>query len=97
MGVRELVQGSEDLQNNLCVAAHLANVSFASRLSPEGEILPRYSISLCSGIDELTCRQVKLGFIDLSTSDKDAYSRDPDTLVVDHAGRDLYLLQPISG
>lgn len=94
--VRELVQGSEELQNNLCVAAHLAHVSFASRRSPEGKILPRYSISLCSSIDELTCRQVNLGYMDPSTFDKAVYSSDPDTLVVDNAGRDLYLAEPIN-
>ena len=92
--VRELVKKSTELQNNLCVAAHLAHVSFASRVSRDGEILPRYSISLCSGIEELTCRQVKLGYMDLSNFHKDAYSADPDTLVVDQAGRDLYLVEP---
>ena len=93
--VRELVERSEDLQNNLCVAAHLAHVSFASRLSRGGEILPRYSIFLCSGIDERTCRQVKLGYLNPATFDREAYSSDPDTLVVEHAGRDLYLVEPI--
>ena len=93
--VRELVERSEDLQKNLCVAAHLAHVSFASRLSRGGEILPRYSISLCSGIDEQTCRQVKLGYLNPATFDREAYSSDPDTLVVEHAGRELYLVEPI--
>jgi hypothetical protein len=78
------------------VAAHLAHVSFASRLSPEGEILPRYAISLCSGIDALTCRRVNLGYMDPSSFEKDVYSTDPDTLVVEHAGRDLYLVEPIN-
>jgi lactate racemase len=94
--IRELVKESEELQTNLCVAAHLAHVSFASRLSREGKVLPRYSISLCSGIDKLTCRQVKLGYMDPSSFDKDAYTSDPDTLLVDQAGRDLYLVEPIN-
>ena len=94
--VRELVKGSAELQNNLCVAAHLAHVSFASRLSREGKILPRYSISLCSRIDALTCRQVNLGYMDPSSFDKAMYSADADTLIVEQAGRDLYLVEPIS-
>lgn len=95
--VRELVQGSEELQKNLCVAAHLAHVSFASRRSPEGKVLPRYSIYLCSGIDEQTCRQVNLGYMDPASFDQDMYGLDPDTLVVDQAGRDLYLVEPDNG
>jgi hypothetical protein len=93
--VRELVKKSEELQNNLCVPTHLAHVSFASRRSREGKVLPRYSISLCSGIDALTCRPVNLGYMDPSSFDKDVYSSAPDTLVVEHAARDLYLIAPI--
>jgi nickel-dependent lactate racemase len=92
--VREMVEGSEELQNNLCVAAHLAHVSFANRVSQEGKIVPRYSISLCSGIDEQTCSQVNLHYMDPSRLERDSYMADPDTLVVDQAGRDLYLVEP---
>jgi hypothetical protein len=84
------------LQNNLCVAAHLAHVSFASRVSPEGNLLPRYSISLCSGIDKLTCQQVKLGYMDPLSFDESVYRSDPNTLMVEHAGRDLYLVERIN-
>jgi nickel-dependent lactate racemase len=93
--IRELVAESEELRNNLCVAAHLAHVSFASRRSSDGRIFPRYSIFLSSGLDPLTCRQIKLGHMDPSTIDKNAFSSDPDTLVVEHAGRDLYLVEPV--
>lgn len=92
--IRERVRKSEELQNNLCVAAHLAHVSFASRVSPEGNILPRYSISLCSGIDKSSCQQVNLGYMDPSRFDEGVYHSDPNTLIVEHAGRDLYLVGP---
>jgi len=94
--VRELVNKFDDLRKNLCVAAHLAHVSFASRRSKDGNIVPRYSISLCTSIDPATCRQVNLGYMDPSTFQKAICSDDPDTLVVEQAGRDLYLVDPIS-
>lgn len=94
--VQELVNKSEDLRSNLCVAAHLAHVSFASRRSEDGNIVPRYSITLCSSINPTTCRQVNLGYMNPSRFEKTIYNGDPDTLVVEQAGRDLYLVEPIS-
>ena len=90
--VREMVEGSDELRANLCVAAHLAHVSYAGRIGANGQVEPRYRITLASGIPEDICRRVKLGFADWGSVDLDAARRDPDTLVVDHAGRDLYLL-----
>jgi hypothetical protein len=40
------------------------------------------------------CRRVKLAFQRCESVDIEAARRDPDTLVVDHAGRDLYLVAP---
>ena len=94
--VRELVENSEELQHNLCVDAHLAHVSFASRRSSDGKILPRYSITLSSQIDDRTCRRINLCHMDPATFHLDSYTSDPDTLVVEHAGRDLYLVKPLS-
>jgi nickel-dependent lactate racemase len=94
--IRDLVDKCDDLRNNLCVAAHLAHVSFAGRRSNDGNIVPRYAIHLCSSIDPATCRQVNLGYMDPSTFQKTLYSNDPDTLVVEQAGRDLYLVDPIN-
>lgn len=91
--VREMVEGSDELRANLCVAAHLAHVSYAGRIGANGQVEPRYRITLASGIPEDVCRRVKLGFADWGSVDLDAARRDPDTLVVDHAGRDLYLLE----
>lgn len=90
--VREMVEGSDELRANLCVAAHLTHVSYAGRRGPDGGIHPRYRITLASSIPEQTCRQVKLGYAPYASIDLDAARRDPDTLVVEHAGRDLYLI-----
>ena len=92
--VREMVEGSDELRANLCVAAHLAHVSYAGRLGADGKIAPRYRITLASGIPEDVCRRVKLAFQRCESVDIEAARRDPDTLVVDHAGRDLYLVEP---
>lgn len=91
--VREMVEGSDELRANLCVAAHLAHVSYAGRLAADGRVEPRYRITLASAIPEEVCRRVKLGFAEYGAIDVDAARRDPDTLVVDNAGRDLYLVE----
>ena len=90
--VREMVDGSDELSANLCVAAHLAHVSYGSRLA-DGKIAPRYAITLASAIPAEVCGRVKLGYAPLDAIDVDAARRDPDTLVVENAGRDLYLVE----
>jgi hypothetical protein len=37
---------------------------------------------------------VNLGFLDYRTFKREQYEADPDTLIVEDAGRDLYLIQP---
>ena len=91
--VREMVEGSDELRANLCVAAHLAHVSYAGRVGEDGRVEPRYRITLASGIPEDVCRRVKLGFADCGSIDLAAAREDPDTLVVENAGRDLFLIQ----
>ena len=91
--VREMVEGSDELRANLCVAAHLAHVSYAGRLSADGRVEPRYRITLASAIPEHVCHRVKLAYQDYTLVDIATARRDPDTLVVDHAGRDLYLVE----
>ena len=91
--VREMVEGSDELRANLCVAAHLAHVSYAGRVGAGGRIEPRYRITLASAIPEQVCHRVKLAYQDHTLLDVAAARRDPDTLVVDHAGRDLYLVE----
>jgi len=90
--VREMVDGSDELSANLCVAAHLAHVSYGSRLA-DGKIAPRYQITLASAIPPDVCERVKLGYAPLESIDVEAARRDPDTLVVENAGRDLYLVE----
>jgi nickel-dependent lactate racemase len=92
--VREMVEASDELQANLCVAAHLAHVSYAGRIGAEGRVEPRYRITLASAVSEEVCRRVKLAFQRCDSVDIEAARRDPDTLVVEHAGRDLYLVAP---
>jgi lactate racemase len=91
--VREMVEGSDELRANLCVAAHLAHVSYGSRVGMDGKIAPRYRITLASGIPEDVCARVRLGFATCASIDLERARLDPDTLVVEHAGRDLYLVE----
>ena len=92
--VREMVDNSDELRANLAVAAHLAHVAYASRQTTDGQIEPRYRITLASGVPEDMTRRVKLGFLDHRQFDVTKYRSDPDTLVVENAGRDLYLVSP---
>jgi len=92
--MQELVAESGELEENLCVAAHLAHVAFAGRTSETGEVVPRYHIVLASQIDEEICRRVNLGYMDFRTFNVKEYESDPDTLIVKRAGRDLYLVEP---
>lgn len=93
--VSEMVSQSAELMANLCVAAHLAHVSYAGRRDERGRIVPRYQITLASQIDEETCRRVNLGYMDYRAFRRENYENDPDTLIVERAGRDLYLVEPL--
>ncbi len=92
--MQELVAGSGELEANLCVAAHLAHVAFAGRTNELGEVVPRFTITLASQIDEETCGRVNLGFLNYHEFQPERYRNDPDTLIVENAGRDLYLVEP---
>jgi len=92
--VKELVAASGELQANLCVAAHLAHVSYAGMKNADGSFGLRYRITLASQVDPETCRRVNLGYLDPENFRREDYAADADTLVVDRAGRDLYLVEP---
>jgi uncharacterized protein (DUF1778 family) len=92
--VKELVARSGELQANLCVAAHLTHVAYAGRTDESGEIALRYRITLASEVDEVSCRRVNLGYLDPADFRLSDYEGDPDTLIVERAGRDLYLVEP---
>ncbi|MDQ1639470.1 MAG: hypothetical protein QOF62_2809 [Pyrinomonadaceae bacterium] len=90
--VREMVAGSDELRANLCVAAHLAHVSYGSARNAAGQLAPRYRITLASAVPEAACLRVNLGFLDYRHFELADYRADAETLVVDDAGRDLYLV-----
>ncbi len=90
--VREMVEGSDELRANLCVAAHLAHVSYGSARDASGRLTPRYRITLASAVPEDACRRVNLGYLDHSGLRLEDYESDSETLIVADAGRDLYLL-----
>jgi nickel-dependent lactate racemase len=92
--VREMVALSTELQANLAVAAHLAHVSYAGQRDENGRVIPRFRITMASALDEATCERVNLGFMDHREFRREHYDSDPDTLVVERAGRDLYLVEP---
>jgi nickel-dependent lactate racemase len=92
--VREMVALSTELQENLAVAAHLAHVSYGGRRDETGRIVPRYRITMAAALDAATCARVNLGFMDHRQFRLAEYEADADTLVVERAGRDLYLVAP---
>ena len=88
--VRDMLGASPELRENLCIAAHLAHVAYAGRIDDDGRIVPRYRITMATGLDEETCRRVNLGYLDHHALDLESLSSQPDTLLVKDAGRDLY-------
>jgi len=88
--VRDMLGVSPELRENLCIAAHLAHVAYAGRLDENGKVVPRYRITMATGIDEETCRRVNLGYLDHRSFNYELMSADADTLIVKDAGRDLY-------
>ncbi len=81
---------SPELRENLCIAAHLAHVTYAGREDEQGNVVPRYGITMATGLDEELCKRVNLGYLDHRTFDYQAIGSQPDTLIVKDAGRDLY-------
>ena len=91
--VRDMLGASPELRENLCIAAHLAHVAYAGRTDERGRIVPRYRITMATGLDKETCRRVNLGYLDHRTIDLESLNSQPDTLVVKDAGRDLYKVE----
>jgi nickel-dependent lactate racemase len=87
--IKEKLRSASDLRAQLCVAAHLAHVAYASKRDDALE--PRFKITLASQISEARCRSVNLGYLARHAFDLSTYD-DIDTLIVKRAGRDLYLL-----
>ena len=70
----------------------MTDVSFGSARNAAGRLAPRYRITLASQIPEADCKRVNLGFLDHHQFHLENYRNDPDTLIVEDAGRDLYLV-----
>lgn len=90
--VREIAAAEPELADDLCVAAHLAHVAYAGRQNSNGVFEPRFQITLSSQIAKERCEGANLGYSDPAKFDLDSLKSDPDTFVVDGAGRDLYLV-----
>jgi hypothetical protein len=89
--VKDLVANSAELSKNLCVAAHLAHVSYAGlRENPKES---KYQITLVSQVNAKTCEKVNLNYGDFRQFNLDDFTNDTETLIVEKAGRDLFLLQ----
>jgi L-alanine-DL-glutamate epimerase-like enolase superfamily enzyme len=87
VGLGEMGGGGESAENLFrAMKSYLAG-----RADEAGRVTPRYRITLASALDEATCRRVNLGFMDYRQFRREDYEADPDTLVVERAGRDLYL------
>ena len=72
------------------LALHIDSLFYAGRIDSDGKIVPRYQITMATGLDEETCRRVNLGYLDYRTFNYEAMRSDPNTLIVSDAGRDLY-------
>lgn len=92
--VREMVEWSDELRVNLCVAAHLGHVNYGGMRNAAGSFVPRYRITLASEVPEEICHRVKLGYMDFRSFRVEDYEGAADTLIVENDGRDLYLVQP---
>jgi lactate racemase len=92
--VKDLVAQSGELQANLCVAAHLAHVSYAGKPDGVGRFVAKYRITLASQVDREMCERVNLNYMALSDFNLSDHTDDPDTLIIERAGRDLYLERP---
>jgi len=86
--IRELVETSPDLAKDLCVAAHLAHVAYGSRVGGD----QRFRITLSSSISRERCERANLSYANPSDFDVESYGGDADTLIVERAGRDLYIV-----
>jgi len=90
--VREMATAEPELADDLCVAAHLAHVAYAGRQNSDGTFEPRFRLTLSSQISKERCEKANLGYADPTELDIDRFQKDPETLVVQRAGRDLYLI-----
>lgn len=89
--VKSMVADSDELRKNLCAAAHLAHVAYTGLRENPQEF--KYRITLATQIERKICEKVNLGFADFRKFNLEGYKNDSETLIVENAGRDLYLLR----
>jgi lactate racemase len=77
------------------VLAHSTHVKGQGHFDPvTGIERPRVRVTLATSIPREVCDRINLGYLDPSSVDIAAWSRDPDTLVVPRAGELLYRVKP---
>lgn len=90
--VQKMVLENQELADDLCVAAHLAHVAYAGQIGERGEVTPRFSIKLATALDAKTCQKLNFEYLDWQEFNPQIYETDEETLIVERAGRDLYLV-----
>jgi nickel-dependent lactate racemase len=73
--------------------AHSTHLSGAGTYDEVHGEQRRVTVTLATGISETLTRAINLNYRDPATIDLDAWTTDPDTLVVPNAGEDLYRLR----
>jgi nickel-dependent lactate racemase len=76
----------------LGVLAHSTHLRGAGSYDPLAGERCRVTVTLATGVDKATCHALGLEYLDPATIDRDAWARDPDTLVVPDAGEVLHRL-----
>jgi nickel-dependent lactate racemase len=74
------------------ILAHSTNVRGIGSFDG-GVERPRIAVTLATSIDRATCEAINLGYRDPASIDIEAWRADPNTLVVEEAGQDLYRLK----
>ena len=88
--IKEFAANSVELRNNLCVAAHLAHVSYCGNAT--NLFSPKYQITLATQINAEVCKKVNLNYFDYKKFNLADFQNNDETLIVENAGRDLYLV-----
>jgi nickel-dependent lactate racemase len=73
--------------------AHSTHLRGAGTYDPENGERCRVTVTLATGIPEHVVRSINLDYLDPAEVDVDAWSADPDTLVVPQAGEVLFRLR----
>jgi nickel-dependent lactate racemase len=79
------------------ILAHSTHLAGLGTYDPAtGEETPRVRVTLATGIPRERCARLNLTYLDPAGVDVEAWTRDPDALVVPRAGEMLYRVRPSS-